>query len=176
MAATDRRSGASTVTRPSLGRAVVLAVLVWGAAAAFVLLVAADTRMGPVVFRFTKTHGVHLGDIYATLACVVVAMLITVWIAVDHMGRKRRWVKAQRRAEREQEEAARYAEDHPDDYADDEYADDEYVDEYPDDYVDEGNEPEPEPRGSRHEIDPDLVETVFIRRPSDIEGRHRQRN
>lgn len=167
------------MTRPSLGRAVVLAVLVWGAAAAFVLMVAADTRMGPVVFRLTKTHGVHLGDIYATLACVVVAMLITVWIAVDHMGRKRRWVRAQRRAEREQEEAARYAEDHPDDYADD-YADgeyaDEYVDEYADDYADEGYEPEPEPRGGHHALDPDLVETVFIRRPTDLEGRHRQRH
>lgn len=171
------------MSRPSLGRAVVLAVLVWGAAAAFVLLVAADTRMGPVVFRFTKTHGVHLGDIYATLACVVVAMLITVWIAVDHMGRKRRWVRAQRRAEREQEAAARYAEDHPDGYADDyadgEYADeyvDEYADDYPDEYADEGYEAEPEPRGGRHEPDPDLVETVFIRRPTDLEGRHRQRH
>jgi hypothetical protein len=171
MAASERRSAARTVTRPSLGRAVMLAVLTWGAAMAFVLMVAADTRLGPVVFRFTATHGVHLGDIYATLACVVVAMLITVWIAVDHMGRKRRWANAQRRAEREQEAAARYAEEHPDDYAD-EFAE-EYDDDYAEEYADEGYEPEPR---HRHEPDPDLVETVFIQRPTDLEGRHRQRN
>ena len=106
MAATDRRSAARPVTRPSLGRAIMLAVLTWGGAAAFVLMVAADTRLGPVVFRFTNTHGVHLGDIYATLGCVVVASLITVWIAVDHMGRKRRWANAQRRAARERQAAA----------------------------------------------------------------------
>jgi len=186
MAATDRRYGARPVTRPSLGRAVMLTVLTWGAAVAFVLMVAADTRLGPVVFRLTKTHGVHLGDIYATLGCAVVALLITVWIAVDHMGRKRRWASAQRRAEREQAAAARYAEEDADDYADDydaEYIDD-YADEYADEYVDEAYEPaaghddsyEPEPRRHRHEADPDLDETVFIRRPDDLNGRHRQRH
>ena len=123
MAATERRSGARAVARPSLGRAILLVVLTWGAAVAFVLMVAADTRLGPVVFRLTYSHGVHLGDIYATLACAVVAMLITVWIVVDHMGRNRRWVKAQRRAEREHLQAeAQYAD------AEDEY--DEYDDEY----------------------------------------------
>jgi uncharacterized membrane protein len=188
MAATDRRSGAAVVTRPSLGRAVMLAVLTWGAAAAFVLMVAADTRMGPVVFRLTATHGVHLGDIYATLACVIVAMLITVWIAVDHMGRKRRWVKAQRRAERERQMAAAEVE-----YADGEYDDgyaDQYDHQYDDEYVEgdyeygyeddaayvEQHDADPEPRRGRHEADPDLVDTVFIRRPTDHDGRHRQRH
>jgi len=162
-------------------------VLTWGGAAAFVLMVAADTRLGPVVFRFTNTHGVHLGDIYATLGCVVVASLITVWIAVDHMGRKRRWANAQRRAARERQAAA------ADEYADDEYGEGEYQyedgydDEYEyddqpyddvepgsDEHHDDRGDADPAPRRGRHEIDPDMVDTVFIRRPTDLDGRHRQ--
>jgi hypothetical protein len=202
MAATERRSGARTATRPSLGRALGLVALAWGVAVAFVLTVAADTRMGPVVFRFTATHGVHLGDIYATLACAVVAMLITVWIAVDHMGRKRRWVNAQRRAEREQRQAAeaRYAGDEYDraEYDGNEYDGEPYDDEAHDDewgeqgyyvedepydaepapgeHVDEHHDQHADPRRGRHEQDPDLVDTVFIRRPTDLDGRHRQRH
>ncbi|MGI5125203.1 hypothetical protein ACQEVB_00170 [Pseudonocardia sp. CA-107938] len=181
MAPTDRRADTHRVTRPSLGRAVMLIVGTWVAAAAFVVTVASDTRMGPVVYRFTATHGVHLGDVYATLACAIVAMLITVWIIVDHMGRKRRWAKAQKTAQRRAEREAAAAEEYEEYEAEDRPADqayyDEYYDDYPDDqqYDDEYYEDEqPEPRHGRHAADPDLVETVYIERPDDRGGRHHQ--
>jgi hypothetical protein len=78
-------------TRPSSGRAWGLVALIWAVAVAFVLEVASDTRMGPVVYEFTKTHGVHLGDVYATLACGAVALLLSVWVITDHSHKKRRY-------------------------------------------------------------------------------------
>lgn len=95
-----------------------LVALTWGAALVFVLVVAADTRIGPVVFRITEKHGVHLGDIYATLAAVVVALLITVWIVVDHMGKQRRYQRLVRRAARGPEPAWAEPEDEHDADAD----------------------------------------------------------
>ena len=175
MATTDRRSVARTVARPSRGRLLGLVALTWGIAVAFVLTVAADTRVGPVVFRLTKTHGVHLGDVYATLASAGIAMLITVWIVVDHMGRKRRWARAQRRSAREQriepQDPDVIGTEHEpyDEYG---HGDDGYAEEYPGEYYDdEGHHALRQPVD---EPDPDLVETVLIERDSgDYTGRHR---
>lgn len=177
MATTYRRSVARQVNRPSSGRALAFVVLTWGVAIGFVLTVAADTRIGPVVFRLTKTHGVHLGDLYATLGCAGVALLITVWIVVDHMGRKRRWERAQRRETR-----ARTVHHEPDDDeaydqhdgASDEYGYDEQHDEYYDEYYDDA-EGQHALRSQRDdEPDSDLVDTVLIERDTgDYTGRHR---
>jgi hypothetical protein len=78
-------------TRPSSARAWGLVALIWAVAVAFVLEVASDTRMGPVVYEFTRTHGVHLGDVYATLGCGAVALLLSVWVITDHGNKKRRY-------------------------------------------------------------------------------------
>lgn len=146
MATTDRRS-AVRMSRPSTGRAMAAVAITWGAAMAFVLLVAADTRIGPVIFKVTRTHGVHLGDLYATLASVIVAVLITVWIVVDHRGRRRRWDRAQRRAAAAREQWPQDAE--YDDYDYDRYEEDGAAD-----------------------PDPDLVETVLIDRDAIADDDH----
>jgi len=97
--------------RPSFGRAAGLVLLTWGVAVAFTLFVAADTRIGPVVWRFTATHGVHVGDIYATLGTAAIAILVTVWIVMDYTGRQRRYERAVRQARRARQRAA--VEDEP---------------------------------------------------------------
>ncbi|SHL21682.1 hypothetical protein SAMN05443637_12168 [Pseudonocardia thermophila] len=200
MPPTDRRSGSRTYTRPSATRAALVVLLVWALAVAFVLVVASDTRIGPVVFRLTKTHGIHLGDIYATLASGVVAMLITVWIIVDHLGRKRRWLRAKERAARWREEVERRAveggaeegaaEDEYANPAGDAYADDGYYPGYDGAYDHYGTHDAEHPADDPHErraavvtdepdIDPETIDadvdadTVRIERPARINGRHR---
>jgi hypothetical protein len=167
------------VSRPSAGRALALVALTWGVAVGCILTVAADTRIGPVVFRLTEKHGVHLGDLYAALGCAGVALLITVWIIVDHAGRKRRWARAQRRAARDrravheqpaesEEDGEPYADGYAEAYSEyghDEYGYDEQYDEYLDD---EGH------HALQGAPDPDLAETVLIERDTgDYTGRHR---
>jgi hypothetical protein len=93
------RSDARAPARPSSGRTWGLVALIWAVAVAFVLEVASDTRLGPVVYKITKTHGVHLGDVYATLGCAAIALLLSLWVITDHRGRKRRY---QRYLERRQ--------------------------------------------------------------------------
>jgi hypothetical protein len=48
--------------------------LLAGAAA---LAVAAETKVGPVVHRFSQGHGIHLGDVVFSVAAVVACALVT---------------------------------------------------------------------------------------------------
>ncbi len=52
-------------------------VLLWGAATLLGLGVAATTRIGPVLFTVTDSHGVHLGDLVAFAAAYCAALVIT---------------------------------------------------------------------------------------------------
>ena len=63
----------------------VFIVAIWTAATAFVLAFAALTEIGPVVLAFTRTHGVHLGDLVAAAAGYGGAALLT-----DHLRRRGR--------------------------------------------------------------------------------------
>ncbi len=56
---------------------VTLAVLAWIGATVVVLVVAAGTKIGPIVVRLSYNHGVHLGDLLAVGAAYTVAALIT---------------------------------------------------------------------------------------------------
>lgn len=55
-------------------------VVVWGAATAFDIAVARWTRIGPVLVSLGRGHGVHVGDLAALAATVVVALLVSVLI------------------------------------------------------------------------------------------------
>jgi len=67
------------VWRPTL-RQLVLVAVTWGLATAFVLAVAAVTDVGRVVFSLSENHGVHAGDILASVMSFGGAMMLTVWI------------------------------------------------------------------------------------------------
>ena len=54
-----------------------LAVLAWAGATLFGLLVAASTRIGPIVVDLSYNHGIHLGDLVAFGGAYVVAGLVT---------------------------------------------------------------------------------------------------
>jgi hypothetical protein len=47
---------------------------IWGAALAAALLIAWQTRVGPIVLRVTDRHGVHLGDVAAFEVCAMWAL------------------------------------------------------------------------------------------------------
>lgn len=79
------------VRRPSLGAALGLILLAWTGAVVFVLVIAADTEIGPVVFKITRNHGIHLGDLYALVAAAAAATVITLWVAVRYLLRRRRY-------------------------------------------------------------------------------------
>ena len=55
----------------------VLVLALWGAATAFGLAFAAWTAVGPVVFVFTRGHGVHIGDLVALIAAYSTAAVLT---------------------------------------------------------------------------------------------------
>jgi membrane protein DedA with SNARE-associated domain len=55
-------------------------VLVWGVATLLGLLVAATTRIGPILVTVARTHGVHLGDAVAFLVCYLAAAALTLRI------------------------------------------------------------------------------------------------
>jgi len=59
-------------------RAAVRVAIVWVIAAAFVLLFARVTSIGPVLVAFYGTHGVHLADVVVLLGAVAVAGRFTV--------------------------------------------------------------------------------------------------
>lgn len=61
-------------------------VITWLAAAGIVLLVAADTSVGPVVLALSHRHGIHAGDLLALAVCFASALLVTVAV----VGRYRR--------------------------------------------------------------------------------------
>ncbi|MGH3614006.1 MAG: hypothetical protein ACRDRK_15730 [Pseudonocardia sp.] len=75
------------VWRPTL-RQLVLVVVTWAAATAFVLAVAAVTDVGRVVFMLSENHGVHAGDVLASVVSFGGALVLTVWIL---WPRRRRW-------------------------------------------------------------------------------------
>jgi hypothetical protein len=53
-------------------------VLVWCAATAAGLWVAAETKVGPVVFVIDQRHGIHQGDLIAFGAAYGCAALLTI--------------------------------------------------------------------------------------------------
>ena len=59
---------------------VVGVVAVWCVATVLVLVVAAETRIGPVLVTLTRRHGVHLGDAVALVVGYTAAALATWWI------------------------------------------------------------------------------------------------
>ena len=61
---------------PSVGK-LVLVALVWGGAAFLVLGNAATTRIGPVLYRISSSHGVHAGDIVVGTVVFCLALLAT---------------------------------------------------------------------------------------------------
>ena len=54
--------------------------LVWGVATLLGLLVAATTRIGPILVVVVRNHGLHLGDAVTFLVCYLIAAAITLWI------------------------------------------------------------------------------------------------
>lgn len=53
----------------------------WGTALAVALLIAWQTKAGPIVLRVTDRHGVHLGDIAALDVCAMWAVHGTIgWL------------------------------------------------------------------------------------------------
>ncbi|MHA6795609.1 hypothetical protein ACVGVM_19125 [Pseudonocardia bannensis] len=58
-------------------RQLVLIATTWIIATAMALLVAAETKLGPIMLRLTEGHGVHLGDLVALAVCFTSALLIT---------------------------------------------------------------------------------------------------
>jgi hypothetical protein len=71
------------------GRATTIVLGTWFAAMAFTLFIAAETRIGPVVLTFTKTHGAHLGDIYTALISGGIAVVVTAWVLATYSRGRR---------------------------------------------------------------------------------------
>jgi hypothetical protein len=57
---------------------------VWVVATALTLLVAAKTRVGPVVARLSYRHGVHAGDVAGGIVIFAVAAALTALIVRRH--------------------------------------------------------------------------------------------
>jgi hypothetical protein len=55
----------------------VLCAVVWVAGMACALYVASKTRIGPLVVQLSQNHGVHVGDVLAVVAAVVVGVAVT---------------------------------------------------------------------------------------------------
>lgn len=100
MAIAERNHRApSAPPAPSGAQTLGVVALIWMLAAALVLTVASDTRVGPVVLKLTATHGVHLGDLYAMFGVTALAVLGTVWVLTDHRTRQRRHDRWRRRSD-----------------------------------------------------------------------------
>lgn len=54
--------------------------LVWVSAVAVVLAIAADTKIGPILFTLSGRHGVHFGDALVLVAALLVAVCLTGWL------------------------------------------------------------------------------------------------
>ncbi|MGH3566222.1 MAG: hypothetical protein ACRDRH_09350 [Pseudonocardia sp.] len=74
------------VWRPTL-RQLVLVAVTWAVATAFVLAVAAVTDVGRVVLLLSENHGVHAGDVLASIVSFGGALVLTVWILWPRRGR-----------------------------------------------------------------------------------------
>jgi hypothetical protein len=62
---------------------------VWVAALSVTLVVAAFTKIGPVVLRVTATHGLHLGDVLTGMIMGMLALAVTAVIGAQHLLRRR---------------------------------------------------------------------------------------
>jgi len=60
-------------------RTSLLLLVAWTMAFVVTLLVAAHTRIGPVVVPLSPTHGLHLGDVLTGVAALATAVAITAW-------------------------------------------------------------------------------------------------
>lgn len=60
----------------------VICGVVWILVMSAALLVAAKTKIGPMVARLSQNHGVHVGDLVAVAVGVVIASAVTVvaWV------------------------------------------------------------------------------------------------
>ncbi len=58
-----------------------LIILVWAAAAAAVIVIATDTKVGPVLIRLSRGHGIHLLDVLVFIGVSAVASAVT-WLCV----------------------------------------------------------------------------------------------
>ena len=54
-----------------------IVALLWGAATVLGTGVAATTRIGPVLFTVSGSHGVHLGDVVAFAVAYAAALVFT---------------------------------------------------------------------------------------------------
>lgn len=70
----DEQRGEQPLTRRHL---VGVVGAVWAVAVAVVLLVATDTKAGPVVLTLSPRHGIHVGDLLALVVCSAVALGVT---------------------------------------------------------------------------------------------------
>ena len=73
----------------SLGavRAAVIAA-VWAVATAAALVLAWQTRVGPVIYRLSERHGVHLGDVVGFAIAYAWAAVLTIAIASTPPSRR----------------------------------------------------------------------------------------
>jgi hypothetical protein len=62
-------------------RIAALVVLVWSVAASFALFFASVTKIGPVLIKFSRGHGIHLGDALVFVLVIAAASSIT-WALV----------------------------------------------------------------------------------------------
>ena len=62
-------------------RTAALVVLIWSAAALAALIFASDTKIGPVLIKFSRGHGVHLGDALVFVLVIAAASSMT-WLLV----------------------------------------------------------------------------------------------
>ena len=62
-------------------RTAALIVLIWSAAALAALVFASDTKIGPVLIKFSRGHGVHLGDALMFVLAIAAAGSMT-WLLV----------------------------------------------------------------------------------------------
>lgn len=62
-------------------RTAALIVLVWSGAVLVTLFVASDTKIGPVLVKFSRGHGIHLGDALVFVLVVAAASSMT-WLLV----------------------------------------------------------------------------------------------
>jgi hypothetical protein len=62
-------------------RTAALVVLVWSLAALAALFVASDTRIGPVLIKISRGHGIHLGDALVFVLVTAAASSVT-WLLV----------------------------------------------------------------------------------------------
>ncbi|MGI5130918.1 hypothetical protein ACQEVB_29215 [Pseudonocardia sp. CA-107938] len=78
------------VRRPSGVTHTMVALCAWAVAAVVTLAVAGETKIGPVVFTLTKTHGLHAGDVVAAVLMSLFALTVTICVVVHYWAASRR--------------------------------------------------------------------------------------